>query len=287
VSSRLDVRKTYKLYVGGEFPRSESGRTYPIESADGELLAHAVLGSRKDLRDAVKAARGAQKGWAAKTAYNRAQVLYRVAEIMEGRRSQFVDELAAGGGDDPDGEVDASVDRWVWYAGWADKLASVLGGANPVAGPYFNFTVPEPTGVVGLVAPAEAPLLGLVSRLAPIIVSGNTVVALASETLPLPAVTLGEALATSDVPGGVINLLTGKRAELVPWFAKHRDLNALDLTGVEDADLAVEAERTAAESVMRVTRAKADTDWRSPEAESPYVIEAFLEHKTVWHPKGA
>jgi acyl-CoA reductase-like NAD-dependent aldehyde dehydrogenase len=287
VSDRLDVRKTYKLYVGGEFPRSESGRSYPVESPDGELLAHAVLGSRKDLRDAVKAARGAQKGWAGKTAYNRAQILYRVAEIMEGRRSQFVDELSAGGGDDPDGEVDASIDRWVWYAGWADKLSSVLGGANPVAGPYFNFTVPEPTGVVGLIAPDAAPLLGLVSRLAPIIVSGNTVVALASEALPLPAITLGEALATSDVPGGVINLLTGKRAELVPWFAGHRDLNALDLTGVDDADLAVEAEQAAAESVMRVTRAAPDTDWRSDEAESPYVIEAFLEHKTVWHPKGA
>ncbi len=286
-TTRLDVRKTYKLYVGGEFPRSESGRTYPVESPGGELLAHAVLGSRKDLRDAVKAARGAQKGWAAKTAYNRAQILYRVAEIMEGRRSQFVDELSAGGVDDPDGEVDASIDRWVWSAGWADKLSSVLGGANPVAGPYFNFTVPEPTGVVGLIAPDTAPLLGLVSRLAPIIVSGNTVVALASEVLPLPAVTLGEALATSDVPGGVINLLTGKRAELVPWFAGHRDVNALDLTGVDDHDLAVEAEKAAADSVMRVTRAGPDTDWRSPEAESPYVIEAFLEHKTVWHPKGA
>ena len=173
VSERLDVRKTYKLYVGGQFPRSESGRTYPVSGPDGGLLAHAVLGSRKDLRDAVKAARGAQAGWAGKTAYNRAQILYRVGEIMEGRRSQFVDELAAGGVDDPEGEVDASIDRWVWYAGWADKLPSVLGGANAVAGPYFNFTVPEPTGVVGLIAPDEAPLLALVSRLAPIIVSGQ------------------------------------------------------------------------------------------------------------------
>jgi acyl-CoA reductase-like NAD-dependent aldehyde dehydrogenase len=286
-ADRLDVRKTYKLYVGGEFPRSESGRSFPVHAPGGDLLAHVVLGSRKDLRDAVKAARGAQKGWAGRTAYNRAQILYRVAEIMEGRRSQFVDELSAGGVDDADAEVDAAVDRWVWYAGWADKLSSVLGGANPVAGPYFNFTVPEPTGVVGLIAPDEPPLLGLVSRLAPIIVSGNTVVALASETLPLPAVTLGECLATSDVPGGVINLLTGKRAELVPWFAGHRDVNALDLSGVDDADLAVEAEKAAADSVMRVTRAAPDTDWRSDDAESPYVIEAFLEHKTVWHPKGA
>ena len=287
MAGRLDVRKTYKLYVGGEFPRSESGRSFPVESPDGDLLAHAVLGSRKDLRDAVKAARGAQKGWAGKSAYNRAQILYRVAEIMEGRRSQFVDELSAGGAKDADAEVDAAVDRWVWYAGWADKLTSVLGGANPVAGPYFNFTVPEPTGVVGLVAPDDPPLLGLVSRLAPIIVSGNTVVALASETLPLPAITLGECLATSDVPGGVINLLTGKRAELVPWFAGHRDVNALDLSGVDDADLATEAEKAAADSVMRVTRAHPDTDWHSDDAESPYVIEAFLEHKTVWHPKGA
>ena len=286
MASRLDVRKTYKLYVGGEFPRSESGRSFPVHGADGALLANAVLGSRKDLRDAVKAARGAQKGWAGRTAYNRAQILYRVAEIMEGRRSQFVDELSAGGVDDADAEVDAAVDRWVWYAGWADKLASVLGGANPVAGPYFSFTVPEPTGVVGLIAPDEPPLLGLVSRLAPIIVSGNTVVALASEALPLPAITLGECLATSDVPGGVVNLLTGKRAELVPWFAGHRDVNALDLSGVDDPDLAVEAEKAAADSVMRVTRAAPDTDWRSDAAESPYVIEAFLEHKTVWHPKG-
>jgi acyl-CoA reductase-like NAD-dependent aldehyde dehydrogenase len=286
MADRLPVAKTYKLYVNGAFARSESGRHVAAADHQDNHVANAPRGTRKDVRDAVKAARGAQKGWAGKTAYNRAQILYRVAEIMEGRRSQFVDELSAGGGDDPDGEVDASIDRWVWYAGWADKLSSVLGGANPVAGPYFNFTVPEPTGVVGLIAPDAAPLLGLVSRLAPIIVSGNTVVALASEALPLPAITLGEALATSDVPGGVINLLTGQRAELVPWFAGHRDLNALDLTGVDDADLAVEAEQAAAESVMRVTRAAPDTDWRSDEAESPYVIEAFLEHKTVWHPIG-
>ncbi len=288
MTGRLDVRKTYKLYVGGQFPRSESGRTYPVTSPDGDLLAHAVRGSRKDLRDAVNAARGAQAGWAAKTAYNRAQVLYRVAEVLEGRRDQFRAELEASGVDDPAGEVDAAIDRWVWYAGWADKLPAVLGGANPVAGPYFNFTVPEPVGVVGLIAPDDAPLLGLVSRLAPIVVSGNAVVALASERAPLAAVTLGEALATSDVPGGVVNLLTGQRAELVPWFASHRDVNTIDLTGVDDPELAAEAERTASESVMRVTRATgAEADWRSPSAESPYVCEAFLEHKTVWHPKGA
>jgi acyl-CoA reductase-like NAD-dependent aldehyde dehydrogenase len=287
-TARLDVRKTYKLYVGGAFPRSESGRTYPVRGPDGELLANAVLGSRKDLRDAVKAARGAQPGWAGATAYNRGQVLYRVAEILEGRRDQFEAELRAAGEDDATGEVDAAIDRWVWYAGWADKLPSVLGGANAVAGPYFNFTVPEPTGVVGLIAPDEAPLLALVSRLAPIVVSGNAVVALASERWPLTAITLAEALATSDVPGGVVNLLTGSRAELVPWFAGHRDINALDLTGVDDPELATEAERAAADSVMRVARAVGpEADWRSPTAESPYVISSFLEHKTVWHPKGA
>jgi acyl-CoA reductase-like NAD-dependent aldehyde dehydrogenase len=285
--SRLDVRKTYKLYVGGAFPRSESGRSYPVLDQDGELLAHAVLGSRKDVRDAVKAARSAQAGWAGRTGYNRGQILYRVAEVMESRRAEFVDEVARTGLDDPEGEVDAAIDRWVWYAGWGDKLPSVLGGANAVAGPYFNFTVPEPMGVVGLIAPDDAPLLGLVSRLAPIVVGANSVVALASERWPLPAITLAEALATSDVPGGVINLLTGKRAELVPWFAGHRDVNAVDLTGVDDDDLVTEAERLAAESVMRVVRATGpERDWRAATAESPYVIGGFMEHKTVWHPKG-
>ena len=251
---RLPVRRTAKLSIGGQFPRSESGRTYEVVSADGRFLAHAARASRKDLRDAVVAARGAFGGWAARTAYNRGQILYRVAEIMEGRRAQLEDELRDSGAADPADEVSRAIDRWVWYAGWADKIAQVAGGANPVAGPYFNFTVPEPTGVVGIIAPAEPSLLGLVSRIAPVIVSGNVAVAVASEPSPLPAVSLAEALATSDVPGGVINILTGSPSELVPWLAAHMDVNAIDLTGCPD-DLIPEAERAAADNVKRVHRA--------------------------------
>ena len=262
---RLPVRKTYKLYVGGTFPRSESGRSYEVEGAN---VARA---SRKDVRDAVRAAREAFPKWAGLTAYNRGQVLYRVAEIMEGRRAQFA-ELAGG-----EREVYDAIDTWVWYAGWADKLAQVLGSSNPVAGAYFNFTVPEPTGVVGIVAPEEPPLGGLVERLAPAIVGGNTAVVVASERRPLAAVTLAEALATSDVPGGVVNILTGYRRELAPVLAAHMDVNALDLTGA-DGDLA-DLERLAAENVKRVTRGAADR-------QSPWEIAAFLEMKTVWHPIG-
>ena len=283
---RLEVRRTAKLFIGGDFPRSESGRTFEVRGAGGELLAHAARASRKDLRDAVKAARSAQHGWAARTAYNRGQVLYRVAEIMEGRRAQFEDELRqAGAGEDPAREVGTAIDRWVWYAGWADKLAQVIGGTNPVAGPYFNFTIPEPTGVVGVVAPDEPGLLGLVSRVAPAIVTGNTAVVLTSELAPLPAVTLGEVLATSDVPGGVVNLLTGSKAELLPWLAGHMDVNALDLSGCPD-ELAAEVETSAAENVKRVHRAP-DVDAYDPRAQSPYEITALLELKTVWHPMGA
>ena len=235
---RLEVRKTYKMYVGGGFVRSESGRTYPVRSATGDLLAHAVAGSRKDVRDAVRAARGAQAPWAARTAYNRGQILYRVAEVMDSRRAELIGDLAraAAAGDagaDPSDEVDAAVDRWVWYAGWCDKYPQVLGGANPVAGPYFNFTVPEPMGVVGLAAPDEAPLLGIVSRLAPMLVPGNTAVVLAGESSPLAAVTLAEILATSDVPAGVVNILTGQRAPLVRALAAHGDVDCIDLTGCE------------------------------------------------------
>jgi acyl-CoA reductase-like NAD-dependent aldehyde dehydrogenase len=276
---RLPVRKTYKLFIGGQFPRSESGRSYPVAGADGETAAWAVLGSRKDLRDSVKAARGAFAAWSGKTAYNRAQILYRVAEIMEGRRAQFVDEVALGGAADPESEVTTAIDRWVWYAGWADKVQHVIGSANPVAGPFFNFTVPEPVGVVGVVAPDQPSLLGLVSRLAPVLVAGNTAVVLASETWPLPAVTLAEVLATSDVPGGVVNLLTGSKAELTPWLAGHVDVDSIDVTGLPE-DLANEAQRLAADSVKRVVRA------RDPGEESPYVITAFMELKTVWHPIG-
>ncbi|HSJ50006.1 MAG TPA: aldehyde dehydrogenase family protein [Actinomycetota bacterium] len=283
--TRVPVRRTAKLYIGGGFPRSESGRSYEVFSHDGRLLAWAARASRKDLRDAVRAARAAQPGWAGKTAYNRGQILYRVAELMEGRRSQFEAELADSGAADPARGVDAAIDRWVWYAGWADKIGQVLGGTNPVAGPYFNFTIPEPTGVVGVVAPPDQSLLGLVSRLAPAIVSGNTAVVLASERSPLPVVTLSEVLATSDVPGGVVNLLTGFTKELVPWLAGHMDVNALDATGVPD-ELVAQVEELAAENVKRLHRAP-DVDPFSPRAQSPYEITALMEFKTVWHPTGA
>jgi acyl-CoA reductase-like NAD-dependent aldehyde dehydrogenase len=260
--TRLPVRKTYKLFIGGEFPRSESGRTY---EAEGQNVARA---SRKDVRDAVRIARGALPKWSGMTAYNRGQVLYRLAEMMEARADEFA---ALSGGRD---EVERSIDRVVWYAGWSDKLAQVLGASNPVAGPYFNFTVPEPTGVVGIVAPAEPPLLGLVSRLAPVLVGGNVAVVLASESHPLAAIELAEALATSDVPGGAVNILTGHTGELAPWLAAHIDVNALDLPAA-DAEL----ERAAAENVKRVHHA-------TPDAQSPWEISAFLELKTVWHPIG-
>ncbi|MDQ2758766.1 MAG: aldehyde dehydrogenase family protein, partial [Actinomycetota bacterium] len=241
--SRLDVRKTYKLYIGGAFPRSESGRSYAVHSAPAgrrspRFLANAALGSRKDVRDAVVAARGAFAGWAGATAYNRGQVLYRVAEVMEGRAEQLAAEVAAAEGLTPAASravVSAAVDRWVWYAGWTDKLAQVLGGLNPVAGPYFDISAPEPTGVVGILAPQASSLLGLVSVVAPAICSGNTVVVATSEERPLPAVTLAECLATSDVPGGVVNLVTGRTAELAPTVASHRDVNAIDLAGAADA----------------------------------------------------
>jgi len=288
---RLDVRKTYKLYIGGKFPRTESGRSYLVAEAKGKPWANACRASRKDVRDAVVAARAAFPGWAGLTAYNRGQVLYRVAEMLEGRRDQFVDEVARSEGSTHRQAADTvakAVDRWVWYAGWADKLAQVFGSANPVAGPYFNFSVPEPTGVVGLVAPADSSLLGLVSRLAPIVVSGNTAVVLAAETRPLPAVTLAEVLATSDLPGGVVNLLTGFTTELVGPLAAHMDVNALDLAGL-DLALYKEAELAAAESVKRVTPPVrlSPRDWLDDErGQDPYWIAAFLETKTVWHPMG-
>jgi acyl-CoA reductase-like NAD-dependent aldehyde dehydrogenase len=265
VASRLPVRKTYKLFIGGAFPRSESGRTY---EAEGQNVARA---SRKDVRDAVRAARTALPKWAAMTAYNRGQVLYRLAEMVEARRAEFA-ELCTGRE-----EVERTVDRIVWYAGWADKLAQVLGSSNPVAGPYFNFTVPEPTGVVAVIAPNDPPLLGLVSRVTPALTGGNTVVALASEPRPIAAIELAEALATSDVPGGAVNLLTGRHDELAPWLASHMDVNALDLTGADGGS--PELERSAAENVKRVVRGK-------PDSQSPWEIASFLELKTVWHPVG-
>ena len=282
---RLPVKRTAKLFIGGKFPRSESGRSYEVVADDGRSLGYASRASRKDLRDAVEAARAAQPGWAGMTAYNRGQILYRVAELMEGRREQFRAELADAGAADPDRGVNAAIDRWVWYAGWCDKVHQSLGATNPVAGPYFNFTIPEPTGVVGVVAPQEQSLLGLVSRLAPAIVSGNSVVAIASERAPIPAVSLAEVLATSDVPGGVVNLLTGRTKELVPWLAGHMDVNAIDVTGVPD-DLLLEVEQLAAENVKRVHRAP-DAEPFSAAAQSPYEITALMEFKTVWHPMGA
>jgi acyl-CoA reductase-like NAD-dependent aldehyde dehydrogenase len=281
---RLPVKRTAKLFIGGAFPRSESGRSYEVVAHDGRPLAHAAQASRKDLRDAVVAARAVQPAWAGMTAYLRGQILYRVAELMEGRRAQFAAELADAGASDPERGVSAAIDRWVWYAGWADKVAQVMGGTNPVAGPYFNFTVPEPTGVVGIVAPAAQSLLGLVSRLAPAVVGGNTAVVLASETAPLPAVSLAEVLATSDVPPGVVNILTGVTAELVPWLAGHMDVNAIDISGVS-GDRLREVEELAAENVKRVHRAP-DADPFSDVAQSPYEITALMEFKTVWHPIG-
>jgi len=285
---RLEVRKTYKLYIGGAFPRSESGRSYPVLGRDGAVLARPARASRKDLRDAVTAARAAFPGWSGATAYNRGQVLYRVAELMEGRREQFVKHLYDAGSptDQAEREVAASIDRWVWYAGWCDKVHHVMGTVNPVAGPYYDFTFPEPTGVVGMVAPEEPALLGLVSRLAPAVVSGNVAVVVASGSTPLPAVTLTEVLATSDVPGGVINVLTGLKEELLPWLAAHMDVNAVDLTGAPDAMIA-ELETLAAENVKRTVRARPTDDWLGPAAQSPYAITALMEMKTVWHPVGA
>ena len=289
MSERLAVKKTYKLYIGGAFLRSESGRSYEITDSRGRFLANAAMASRKDARDAVVAARKAFGGWSAATAYNRGQVLYRVAEVMEGRRSQFVDEVASGEGvsrSRAEKVVDEAIDRWVWYAGWSDKIAQVAGSSNPVAGPYFDFSVPEPTGVVAILAPQTSSLLGLISVLAPAVVSGNTAVVLAAEARPLPAITLAEALATSDVPGGVVNLLTGRTAEVAPWLASHMDVNAIDLTGVAgDEKQARTLETEAAENLKRVLRpAAAEPDWTSEPG--PDRLTYYLETKTVWHPVG-
>ena len=280
MAGRLPVAKTYKLFIDGAFPRSESGRTFPVHGPDGTLLANAARASRKDLRDAVRTARAAQEGWAARTAYNRGQVLYRVAEMLEGRRVELATLLSDTGlgTEAAEEEVEASIDRWVWYAGWSDKVHHVLGTVNPVSGPYFNFTVPEPTGVVGLVALGRPALLGLVSRLVPAIVGGNAVVVVTGGDASLVAVTLGEVLATSDVPAGVVNVLTGERAELLPWLISHLDVNAVDLTGTDD-DLEAEVVAEAAANVKRVV-------FGDVEEESPYVIADFLEMKTLWHPIG-
>ena len=293
-AERLPVLRTYKLYVNGAFPRTESGRTYLVRDADGMPLANACRASRKDLRDAVRAARAAAPGWAARTAMNRGQILYRVAEVLEGRADQFTAEVMAAEGvrvGEARAIVGRAVDRWVWYAGWTDKISQVLGAANPVAAPYFNFTIPEPTGVVGVVAPERSSLLGLASRLAPVLAGGNVAVVLASEARPLPSITLAEVLATSDVPGGVVNILTGQRKELVPVLAAHADVDAIDGWGIPE-ELRLAAEIAAADSVKRVARRPAGVkdagfDWLDDRAaERPEWIASFLEAKTVWHPIG-
>ncbi|MBW5484528.1 aldehyde dehydrogenase family protein [Streptomyces bambusae] len=286
-SVRLNVFKTYKLYVGGKFPRSESGRVYEVSDSKGKWLANAPLSSRKDARDAVVAARKAFGGWAGTTAYNRGQILYRIAEMLEGRREQFVREVGEAEGlskSKAGAVVDAAIDRWVWYAGWTDKIGQVVGGANPVAGPFFNLSTPEPTGVVTVVAPQDSSFLGLVSVIAPVIATGNTAVVIASEKAPLPALSLGEVLATSDLPGGVVNILSGKAAEMGPHLAAHQDVNAIDLAGA-DAALAKELEVAAADNLKRVLRPQPVDDWTADPG--THRMTAFLETKTVWHPTGS
>lgn len=281
--SRLAVPKTYKLFIGGKFPRSESGRVYEVNSTSGDFVANAAQGSRKDMRDAVVAARTAQSGWSSTTAYNRGQVLYRIAEVLEGRKAQFVEEIMLVEGLAPKAaaeQVDAAIDTWIWYAGWADKYTQVAGQANPVSGPFFNLSVPEPTGVVGAIAPqASSSLLGLVATIAPIVVSGNSVVVVPREDAPLTAISFAEVMATSDVPGGVVNIITGSPAELAPWMASHADINALDLAGAAALDWA-SLQIAAAETLMR-TLAPVD----GIPASSFNRITAFTEVKTVWHTK--
>ncbi|MEU0838488.1 aldehyde dehydrogenase family protein [Streptomyces sp. NPDC005962] len=285
MSERLSVLKTYKLFVGGKFPRSESGRVYEVTDAKGRWLANAPLASRKDARDAVVAARKAFGGWSGATAYNRGQILYRVAEMLEGRRDQFVQEVSAAESltkPKATAAVDAAIDRWVWYAGWSDKIAQIAGSANPVAGPYFNLSTPEPTGVVALLAPQDSSFLGLISVLAPAIVTGNTAVVVAAERAPLPALSLAEVLATSDVPGGVVNVLSGRTAELATPLAAHQDVNAIDLAGAT-GELATALETAAADNLKRVVRPH-PVDW--PTDPGTTRLLAFLETKTVWHPMG-
>jgi len=279
--SNIDVKRTAKLFIGGAFPRSESGRTYQAKDKNKNFVANVALASRKDGRDAVVAARAAFAKWSEATAYNRAQVLYRVSEIMQGRREQFVEELSLWSKTkkQAENEVDEAINRMVWFAGWADKIAMVTGSNNPVAGPFFDFSIPEPTGVVAAIAPEDSALLGLVETIASIVVSGNTVIVIASESQPLPSVSLAEVIATSDVPGGVINILTGSYKEIAPWLASHQDVNALDLTGVDKKQIALELEKEAAINLKRVLRPNTKLDGLAR-------IKVFLETKTVWHPRG-
>ena len=280
MSKRIDVKKTYKLFIGGAFPRTESGRTYELKNSKGVFIANPCLASRKDLKDAVVAASAAQSGWSQATAYNRGQILYRIAEMLEGRREQFsseISELTGATAKKASDEVVASIDLLVWYAGWTDKISALDGATNPVAGPYYNFTIPEALGVVGFIAPKKSALLGFIAGVAPIIASGNTVIALASESAPLPAMSLAEVIATSDVPAGVINILTGKTAELAPWFASHMDIDGLDITGL-DSKFVAEVKVAGAQNLKRIHSFK--------EVATPGRILAFMESKTVWHPIG-
>jgi acyl-CoA reductase-like NAD-dependent aldehyde dehydrogenase len=279
-SSRIDVKKTYKLYIGGAFPRSESGRSYEVKSAKGVFIANPAQASRKDLRDAVVAARSAFNGWSSATAFNRGQILYRIAEVMEGRTSQFVDEIVALEGATPAAarkQVEQAIDLWVWYSGWCDKVASIYGSTNPVSGSFYNFTTPEPMGVVGVFAPQKPSLLGLVQSLAPVIAGGNTAVLVASEKYPLPAISLSEVLATSDLPGGVVNILTGISSELAPWMGSHMDVDGIDASGLSAA-LDKEVRVAGTDNLKRIFTFKGDV--------SPQRVLAFMENKTVWHPIG-
>ena len=280
MSKRIDVKKTYKLFIGGAFPRTESGRTYEVKNSKGDFIANPCMASRKDLKDAVVAARAAQSGWSQATAYNRGQILYRMAEMLEGRTEQFVSEISELTGvtvKKAHDEVEQSIDLLVWYAGWTDKISALDGATNPVAGPYYNFTIPEALGVVGFIAPKKSALLGFIAGIAPIIASGDTVIALASENAPLPAMSLAEVIATSDVPGGVVNILTGKTAELAPWFASHMDIDGLDITGL-DPKFVAEIKVAGAQNLKRIHAFK--------DTATPGRILAFMESKTVWHPIG-
>lgn len=276
---RLDVKKTYKLFIGGQFPRSESGRSYEITSPKGEFLANAAQASRKDLRDSVVAARSAFSNWSSATAFNRGQILYRIAEIMEGRRDQFIAEIAACEGvtsKKSSEQVDAAIDLWVWYAGWCDKYTSIAGSQNPIAGPFYNFTTPEPLGVVGAIADQKSSLIGLVHAIAPIIASGNCAVVIANEKAPLSTITLGEVFATSDLHAGVVNLLTGKISELSPWLAAHMDIDGIDLSGASAKNI-TELKTLATDNLKRCYNFTGESLER---------ILAFTESKTVWHPIG-
>ena len=277
---RLDVKKTYKLFIGGAFPRSESGRSYQIQDSKRNFIANPAQASRKDLRDAVLAAKNSQAQWSSATAYNRGQILYRIAEIMEGRSDQFIAEIVALEGTTPKAalkQVQEAIDTWVWYAGWTDKISSTAGSTNPIAGPYYNFTIPEPLGVVGIFAEQKSSLLGVVRGLAPVLASGNSAVVVASERRPWPAITLSECCATSDVPSGVINILTGVTSELAPWMASHMEVDGIDISGLDpksDADM----RKSGTENLKRIHRFKSEN--------SPERILSFMEYKTVWHPIG-